>query len=130
MPTNVDRDGGPARKDAPTCRPQERLRDVRERVRRSGWDACAVVNGQRVVLGMLRDQGPGADPNAAVEQVMHPGPRTFRPNVPPDAPLRYVRKHGLKNVLTTTSDGVLVGLLPREDAARHAQQREAGERRS
>ena len=33
-----------ARRDVPTCRLEEPLRDVRTRVRAAGWDACVVIN--------------------------------------------------------------------------------------
>ena len=43
-----------ARREVPTCRLEESLRDVRERVRAAGWDACVVINEKRIVLGLLR----------------------------------------------------------------------------
>jgi rhodanese-related sulfurtransferase len=51
---DVPRAGDVARRDVPTCRLEEPIGQVRERVRAAGWDACVVVNDQRVVLGLLR----------------------------------------------------------------------------
>ncbi len=45
-----------ARPDAPTCRPIDRIGDVREQGRGVGWSACVVVNEERIVLGLLREQ--------------------------------------------------------------------------
>src|SRR5688500_702109 len=48
------RAGDVARRDVPTCSVDERIADVRKRVSAAGWDACVVVNDERVVLGLLR----------------------------------------------------------------------------
>src|SRR5260370_26523396 len=45
-----------ARRDAPTCRIDERVGAVRDRVRAGGWDVCVVVDEHRVVLGLVRDR--------------------------------------------------------------------------
>src|SRR5262249_1845152 len=50
------RAGTVARSDAPTCRLDETLGPVQARVRAAGWKACVVVNGERVVLGLLREK--------------------------------------------------------------------------
>jgi hypothetical protein len=42
----LPRAGDVARPDAPTCRLDEPIGQVRERVRAAGWDACVVVNDQ------------------------------------------------------------------------------------
>jgi hypothetical protein len=44
-----------ARRDVPTRRPDEPIREVRERVRDASWDACVVVNEERIVFGLLRE---------------------------------------------------------------------------
>jgi hypothetical protein len=76
-----------------------------------------VVNKERVVLGLLREEvslGSGA----TVERVMRSGPTTFRPDVPVGKLAKRMR--GAHTVLVTTSDGRLVGLLYRDDAERLA----------
>src|SRR5438876_5840260 len=62
--TNAERPraGDVARRDAPTCTLDERLGDVRDRVTAAGWEACVVVNSERVVLGLLRRDELAADP--------------------------------------------------------------------
>lgn len=109
-----------ARDDVPTCRLDERVGDLAERVRREGWDVCVVVNEERVVLGLLREPPLGEDPGKTVEEVMRPGPSTFRPFVPIVEMAQYMIEHDLGSAPITTGDGVLVGMLRREDAAKAA----------
>ncbi|MGH2680709.1 MAG: CBS domain-containing protein [Actinomycetota bacterium] len=105
-----------ARGDVPTCRLDEPIGDVRDRVRSAGWAACVVVNEERVVLGLLR--GPELDKgrDEPAEQVMRPGPSTFRPHVPIAEMAHFMVDHNLSTSPITSSDGRLIGLLHREDA--------------
>jgi Mg/Co/Ni transporter MgtE len=114
------RAGDVARRDVPTCRLEEPIGQVRERVRAAGWDACVVVNHERVVLGLLRAEELRRGQDEPIEQVMRPGPSTFRPHVPIEELAHHMIHHDLPNSPITTSDGRLVGLLRREDAARVA----------
>ena len=111
-----------ARTDVPTCRLDEPIADVVARVRDAGWDACVVVNEERVVFGLLRERelGSGAEQQGPVERFMRPGPSTFRPNVPIAEMAAFMTDHDLVSSPITTSDGRLVGLLRREDAVRIA----------
>ena len=107
-----------AREDAPTCRLEDRLGDVRERVEAAGWDTCVVVNEERIVLGLLRPKHFEGDQDRKVEQAMSPGPSTFRPHVSAAELGEYMVRHDLPMVPITTGDGVLLGMLRREDAPR------------
>ena len=55
--TNAERPraGDVARRDTPTCRLDETIGRVRDRVREAGWDACVVVNEEGIVYGLLRE---------------------------------------------------------------------------
>src|SRR2546426_3159536 len=66
------RAGDVARRDVPTCQLHECLGDVRQRVTAAGWDACVVVNDERVVLGLLRAAELGRDPALRIEEAMRP----------------------------------------------------------
>ena len=88
---------------------------MRERVRASGWDACVVVNDERVVLGLLREAELKSK-GQPVERVLRPGPSTFRPHVAVEEMARFMVAHDLPTSPITTSDGRLIGLLRREDA--------------
>jgi predicted transcriptional regulator len=107
-----------ARKDAPTCRPEDRLGDVRERAAAAGWDAAVVVNQVGVVMGLLRKKELQGDPDQAIERAMRPGPSTFRPFVAIDEMATFMVEHNLQSSPITTSDGTFVGLLLKEDAVR------------
>jgi Mg/Co/Ni transporter MgtE len=95
---------------------------VHDRVRAAGWEACVVVNAQQVVLGLLRAAELAAQPDLRIEQAMRPGPSTFRPFVSIQEIARLMTEHDLETSPITTSDGRLVGLLRREDAARVARE--------
>lgn len=128
--TNAERPraGDVARSDVPTCQMDERLGDVRERVRAAGWEACVVVSEERVVLGLLRSKELEANPELRIEEAMRPGPSTFRPFVSVDEMATFMIEHDLESAPITTSDGRLVGLLKREDAARVALELRQAER--
>jgi len=99
----------------PTCGLAERIGEVRART--AGWDTCVVVNPERVVLGLLRKKELEADPSTTAEQVMRPGPKTFRPNVTLEELLKSMREHDIQtNSLVTTGEGRLLGVISRADA--------------
>ena len=114
------RAGTVARADVPTCGLEDRVGDVRERVRSAGWDVCVVVNAQRVVIGLMLKEELDAGDDMQTDGVMRPGPSTFRPNVDIEEMAEHMIDHDLESAIVTTSDGRLVGLLAREDAARAA----------
>jgi Mg/Co/Ni transporter MgtE len=93
---------------------------VAERARAAGWDVSVVVNQERVVLGLLRREQLDQKPDRLVEEIMRPGPSTFRPHVHIVEMAQYMEEHDLAGAPITTGDGVLVGMLRREDATRTA----------
>lgn len=109
-----------ARKDVPTCSLHERVGDVRDRVASAGWEVCVVVNEERIVLGLLREKELAAGEDESAEQVMRPGPSTFRPHVGIEEIAEFMVHHDRPSVPITTSDGRLVGILLRTDAAKAA----------
>jgi Mg/Co/Ni transporter MgtE len=112
------RAGDLARKDVPTCRLDERIGEARRRA--EGWPVCVVVTEQKIVLGLLRLQALAlADDQQTVEQVMEPGPRTYRRYVDPANLKRYFDKHpDSAGVLVTTAVGELIGVVLRADVER------------
>lgn len=112
---NVPRSGDLARHDLPTCGPDDRMGDIASRVKAEGWDACAVVNAEHVVLGLLRGAELSADPEMIAARVMEPGPKTYRPYASLQTAAGYMDQHGLNGVLITDSDGRLIGMLRRVD---------------
>jgi CBS domain-containing protein len=107
--------GDVADSNVPTCGLTERVGDIGART--VGWDTCVVVNPERVVLGLLRKKELEGDRDATAEQVMRPGPKTFRPNVTLEELLKSMREHDIQtNSLVTTADGRLLGVISRADA--------------
>jgi CBS domain-containing protein len=103
------------RRDVPTCSLDDHLGDVRERVVAAGWDACVVVSGDRVVLGLLRRKELDADPRLTIERAMRPGPSTYRPSLSVEKMRRIMAERSLDSSPVTTSDGRLVGLVRKQD---------------
>jgi CBS domain-containing protein len=50
-----------------------------------------------------------------VEEVMSPGPSTFRPSLPVGEMAEYLDEHELGHALVSTLDGRLVGVVRRRD---------------
>ncbi len=98
----------------------EQIAEVCARVRAAGWDACVVVNEERVVFGLLREAELDAGQEGPVEKAMRPGPSTFRPHVPIEEMAQFMQQHDLASSPITSSDGRLIGILRREDAQRVA----------
>src|SRR2546428_425350 len=88
--------------------------------KKAGWEVCVVVNEERIVFGLMRAKELAGDPDQTAEQAMRPGPSTFRPHVPIEEMASYMVEHDLPSSPITTSEGLLVGVLLREDAEREA----------
>jgi CBS domain-containing protein len=108
--------GAHAHTDVPTCGPDDRMTAVRERVRAAGWGTCVVTNEHGVVLGRLGRTALGGDDDVSVAEAMTPGPTTVRPSLELDAAVERMRAQNLNTLPVTRSDGVLIGVLRREDA--------------
>ncbi|HEX9269637.1 MAG TPA: CBS domain-containing protein [Candidatus Limnocylindria bacterium] len=113
--------GHHARRDVPTCRPDEPVSAVSGRVRAAGWNTCFVVTADRVVLGRLHDTELDGRGDVPARDAMRNGPSTWRPNVTVDEMLDRMREEGLTTAPVTDSEGRLVGLALIEDLeAAHA----------
>jgi len=110
--------GAHLRADVPTCALGERLREVCDRVEAAGWDTCFVVNDQRVVLGRLGRSALARREHITVEEAMTAGPSTVRPSFELDKAVARMQAQNLTGLPVTRSDGVLLGLLRRDDAER------------
>jgi Mg/Co/Ni transporter MgtE len=110
--------GAHARTDVPGCGPGDRLQEVRERVRALGWDTCFVTDERGVVLGRLGRSALARDDDVSVEQAMTPGPSTVRPSLRLAQAVERMERQSLTTLPVTRSDGVLLGVLRREDAER------------
>src|SRR5919197_5022975 len=115
---SATRVGAHVRTEVPACGPFDRMTEVRERVRAGGWDTCFVTNQQRVVVGRLGRAALARDDDATVEEAMTLGPSTVRPSLELEKAAERMRRQNLTTLPVTRSDGVLVGLLRRDDAER------------
>jgi CBS domain-containing protein len=105
-------------RDVPTCRIDELVGAAAERARAAGSRLCVVVDDRRTVLGLLRGRALDGDPGRTVESAMDPAPTTFRPNELLAAMALHLTEAGVRQVLVTTGDGELLGVLERAEALR------------
>jgi CBS domain-containing protein len=110
--------GAHLRRDVPTCRLDERLADVRARVRAAGSDTCFVVNEEQIVLGRLGRAALAGEDDVIAEDAMSAGPSTVRPSLELDRAVERMRRQNLTTLPVTTSEGRLLGLLERDTSER------------
>ena len=94
----------------PTCTPDERVRDVAQRLGPE-WDTCVVINDNRIVQGRLRRDCLDTNDDRAVEQVMEPGPATVRADANPTETTERMKRRGVNSLIVSTPDGTLLGAL-------------------
>jgi CBS domain-containing protein len=99
-----------ARDDVVTCRLDERVGEVRERVDASPYGFGLVTSAGGVLLGRLRASALDGDPAARTEEVMEAGPSTVRPHTPAARLAKKLAARDLKSAIVTTPTGVLVGV--------------------
>lgn len=117
------RAGGHVRADVVAAQLDDRVGDVGERVRRSPYGFALVVSAGGVLLGRLRKAALDGDADAVAESVMEPGPSTVRPDAPVAKLAQRMQERNLKTMVVSTPDGVLLGILRREDAEQVAARR-------
>jgi CBS domain-containing protein len=96
------------------CRPDELVPAVAERVG-DDWQICVVTNSDGVVLGLLGRAALRAGEEGRTEDAMTLGPSTIRPSARRDAVAQRMHDQQLTRIVVTYPDGVLVGVLRRED---------------
>jgi hypothetical protein len=108
--------GAIARRDVPTCGLADTPSAVRARLQAARSATCIVVSDAGVVLGRLgRAAWRSKRSAASVEDVMDV-PTTYRPDNLVESLLE--RGGAGAEIVITTSDGVLVGVVSRQDARR------------
>lgn len=114
--------GKVARLDVPICRLLDTLDDITQRVRATDWSSCIVVNDAGVVLGRIDDSVLNGDATKRAQDVMEEGPTTVRPSAELPDLVKRMREQHVESIVVTNSDGVLLGVLRRDDAEAHIQQ--------
>ena len=93
-----------ADRDPATCSPDTRVDML-------VGDAVLVVNETGIVLGRVRPQ-PHAG-GATAEEVMEPGPATVRAHEPLDELLERMERRRVHEIVVTTPEGHLLGVVRR-----------------
>jgi Mg/Co/Ni transporter MgtE len=104
-----------ARTDVVTCSLSQTAGDVRARVEASPYRFALVVSEGGVLLGRLRRGALEGDPQRIAEESMEPGPSTVRPDSVPSQLAERLRSRDLRTALVSTPEGVLIGIVRRED---------------
>jgi CBS domain-containing protein len=81
------------------------------------WQICVVTNDDGIVVGLLGRLALQPRESIRAEEAMTLGPRTIRPSARLEAVAQRMRDQELTRIVVTHSDGVLVGVLRREDLA-------------
>jgi CBS-domain-containing membrane protein len=108
--------GGLARDDVVTCRLEDQVAGIRERVERSPYGFALVTTGDRVLLGRLRASVMReAPPGATAEAVMEPGLTTVRADTLARELGERLAERDLKTAIVSTPEGRLIGVVRRSD---------------
>jgi CBS domain-containing protein len=127
MTTELPKASDVVRRDAPSCHPSERLCEVRQEVHPTGWKQCVVLNRSGIVVGRLRREAWDAAPETLEEDVMECGATTFRPHTLLTPLIKRMQERKVANVVITTSNGALVGILFRADGEQYMSERQTSD---
>lgn len=112
--------GGVARQDVVTCRLDDRVGEVRERIVASPYGFALVTAPGGVLLGRLRGSLLDCDPQLRAEEVMEAGPSTVRPDRTVEGTLSRLVERGLQFAVVTDPEGRLLGVASRDQLERAA----------
>jgi CBS-domain-containing membrane protein len=104
------------RSDVPTCQQDDTIGQIRSRVIDEGWDLCVVLDCDGMAIGRIRGDGFESPDDRRVVEVMEPGPSTVRPDQPLQPLVERMHDRDAPNVIVTTPQGKLVGILLRDEA--------------
>jgi len=104
------------RRDVPTCAPGTAAGLALQQARAQGWDRCVVLGGHSTVVGILRADRISAGEQAPAAEVMQPGPATVRAHEDLDATRQRMRERHVAQLLVTTPDGTLIGVVEAADS--------------
>jgi rhodanese-related sulfurtransferase len=98
-------------RDPPTCRPDDPVADIASQYDRP----VVVVNERGIVLGRLTPGRVDSASPSTVEEVMEAGPATVRAHEPLTPLLERMARRRVKEIIVTTPEGELLGVLRRPD---------------
>jgi rhodanese-related sulfurtransferase len=103
-----------ADEDVITCAPDDTLGALRELVAHSPYPFALVLSGERVVIGRVSHDAFEGDPALRAEQVMRPGPKTYRPDEEPRKLRDSLVERELSAAILTDPEGRLLGVVARD----------------
>jgi len=103
-----------ARDDVVTCRLEDPIGQVRERLQASPYGFALVTASNGTLLGRLRRSALEGEPAATAESVMEPGPSTVRADTAVKELRERLDKEGLRTAIVSTPEGRLIGVVLRE----------------
>ncbi len=103
------------RDDVITCRLDDKIADVRQRVAECRYGFAFVTTAEGVLLGRLRKAALEGPSDLTASEVMEPGPSTTRPNTAPTELLARLQKADLTTAVLTDPEGRLLGIVRRSD---------------
>jgi CBS domain-containing protein len=98
-----------------TCRLEDQVGEVGARIEKSPYPFGLVTSSSGVILGRLRSSMLDCDPGLRAEQVMEPGPKTFRPHRSPVAVAEELGARGFRWAIVSTPEGELIGVATRSE---------------
>jgi predicted transcriptional regulator len=102
--------------DVARCELEDRLEQVRARVGATRYGFAFVVSPHGVLLGRVRRSALSSGAaDAPAGAVMEPGPSTVRADVSLERLSERMRSDNLTSIPITTPDGVLLGVVRRDD---------------
>jgi hypothetical protein len=98
-----------------TCSLQDQVGPVAERVADSPYPFALVLGPRNVLLGRLRASMLDCDPQLLAEEIMEPGPKTFRPHRTAAGVAAELAQRDLRWAIVTTPEGELIGVAARKE---------------
>ena len=106
--------GRVARDDVVTCRLDDQVGEVRERIAAARYGFALVTTPGGVVLGRLRGSALDCDPGLRAEEVMEVGPSTVRPDTRAGELAKRLADRDLRWAILTNPEGRLLGVASRD----------------
>jgi CBS domain-containing protein len=106
------------RSDVPTCQLDDTIGQIRSTVVDAGWDVCVVLDCDGMAVGRIRGKELDTDGDLRAVEVMEPGPSTVRPDQQLQPLVERMHRRNAPNVIVTTPQGRLIGILVRDEADR------------
>ncbi len=104
------------RDDVATCALKDPVDEVARRIAASPYGFALVISTSRIVLGRVRRSSiSSAEPHAAAESLMEPGPSTIRPHTSLEDLGNRLSRSAVNTLIVTDPEGELLGVVRRSD---------------